>query len=526
MYRKLLIFLVAAVLVISLCYAQGIRYRIVREYVTLSVEPDAVCTLTYNLTVRVEEGVIPNYVAIGMPNPDFTVIEVLEVETGEELSHEEVKEPDNCRVVMHISSPIGPGEERTFYLVAEVRNLVFKDKENPGNAGLQFTPSWYDAPIDDLRVTIILPPGVGRDEFRNVPDYDNLLTVDGRVALYWERHGLAPGEKFTVGVSFPEEYLTVSVPEAPSELTFTWEDIFAIVLVIIFFGAIIVSIIIGVMELTHAMKKETYESPFLMIEALGPRKGLYAPEAAWLIESGKRKPDYTRILTMILYSLVRKGAVEIVSTSPLRLKVLGEVEGLRYYERAFLKCIEEDGALKEKCLVKVIDVLDKGVAEKIRGYNRRETVEYYRKIVERAWREVEEAETPEVRLRKAEENTEWLMLDPAFPDRIVVILNHPDPYTPPPTDPWVKALPPSERKPSLSIVEFADKTAKTFETITHNIVTDIERFADTVARTIEGRTAAQGRSRPIYSVSCACVSCACVCACVSCACACASGGVG
>ncbi len=509
--------LVVAVLAVcvSPAHTAPIKYRIVREYVTLYVEPDATCILVYNLTVRVEEGVIPDYVAIGMPNPSFRVIEARELDTGATLRYEEER-GEEYRVVMFVSRPIRAGEERTFLLVTEVRDLLFKDETNPGNAGLMFIPSWFDAPVDDLRVVIVLPPGVREGEFRNVPDYDNLLTVDGRLALYWERHNLEPNEQFVVGVSFPEKYLTVEVPEAPGE---EGSDI-GIILVLL--G---IAVIAGAAFVSRS-RRPVYESPLLMIEALGPRKGLYAPEAAWLIESEKKRPDYARILTMILYSLVKKGAVEVVSVEPLRLRVLGEVPGLRYYERAFLKCIREDGTLCEDCLIKVIDVLDKGVAEKLRGYSRWETIEYYKKIVERAWKEVEQAGTPEVKLRKAQENTEWLMLDPEFPDRLVVVLGDKYMYHPVPGDPWLRLLPPSDRPKSVSIVELADRVASSIERAASNIVADIEKFAEKVADTIEGRTASYQRSTPLRAVTCACVSCACVCACVSCACACASGGVG
>jgi len=521
MLRKVCLGLLLALAVATLAtpaLSQPIKYRVAREYVTLVVEPDATCLLIYNVTIRVEEGVIGSYVAIGMPNPDFEVVSAEELDTEAVLEYEEVRDGES-KVVMLVSSPIGPGEERTFLLTVVVRNLIFKDETNPGNVGLQFIPSWFEnAPVDDLRLTIVLPPGVARGEFRNTPDYDNLLEVDGRLALYWERHGLSPDDRFVVGVSFPEEYLEVSVPEPPGGGV----DALFVAGVVLSLGVLL----LGASSVVIRARKPVYESPLLMIEALGPRKGLYAPEAAWLIESEKRRPNYSKVLTMILYSLVKKGALEIVSLDPLRVRVTGGGQDLRYYERAFLKCVRGDGSLSEDCLVRVIDVLDKGVAEKMRGYSRWETIEYYKKIVERAWKEVEEAGTPELRLRKAQENTEWLMLDPDFPARIVVIMERPTPYIPSPSDPWVRALPPGERKTPTDIVEFADRVASALERAAHGIVTDVERFADRVARTIEGRTASRSRGSALRAVSCVCVSCACVCACVSCACACASGGVG
>ncbi len=503
-------------------YAQELRYRILREYVTLTVESDATCILVYNLTIMVDSGAIRRYVAVGMPNPYFIVIEAREVETGKEISYVEHRDGEYS-VEMKVSSPIRAGESRTFILVVEVTNLVFKDETNPGNVGLQFIPSWFPVEVEDLRLTIILPPGVGIGEFVNTPDYDNVFTIDGRVALYWERRGLGPNEKFGVGVSFPQEYLSVEVPSspAPSASEDEFIDILFAVITILF-------IIIPVLYVAFRAKKSPYSPPRLMIEALGPRKGLYAPEAAWLIESEKKKPNVSKVLTMILYSLLKKGVVEIVSLSPLKLRKIDTKRRLRYYERAFLKCIGSDGGLSDDCLLKVIDVLDRGVAKKIVGYSRKETINYYRGIVERAWKEVQGAKTPELKLLKAMKNTEWLLLDPSFDSKLRENLSYNTPILFEKPYVWRSLLPPSERSSgSVSIVELADNVATSIERIATNIVQDIETFTERVVSHMESKAQSQAsRSRPIYSTSCACVSCACVCACVSCACACASGGAG
>ena len=54
---------------------------------------------------------------------------------------------------------------------------------------------------------------------------------------------------------------------------------------------------------------------------------------------------------------------------------------LRYYEIDFLNAIKEDGTLDENKLAKTITFLQKTVEEKLRGYCRRDTIDYYKKIV-------------------------------------------------------------------------------------------------------------------------------------------------
>ena len=514
----------------NMVYAQPLKYRILVENVTLFVEKDTTCILVYNLTVKVDEGAIKNYVSIGMPNRYFNVVEAKELDTGESIKFTEHREDGNFYVELKVSRAIKAGETRVFWLVVEVKNLVFKDETNPGNAGLQFIPSWFPVKVEKLTLTIVLPEGVKANEVKNTPDYDNIMNISGRVALYWERHGLAPNEKLKVGVSFPAKYLTAT-PLEPGEKGF-WDTMLDSILAslpdIIFVALIMVSSY----YIYKTQRKMEYEEPRLMVEALGPRKGLYAPEAAWLIESHKRRPDYGKILTMILYSLIRKGVVEVVSVNPLKLRKIGDGGRLRYYERGFLECIEEDGGLREECLVKVIDSLDKGVAEKIRGYSRRETIRYYRRIVDRAWREVIKAETPLLKVRTAEEKLDWLMMDPEYRRKLPRILSYNYPVYIDNLTVWNRTLPVETRegfkaKPP-NIIDLTDAVAKNIEQTAVNIVGNVEKFAEQVASTIEGRTGRQtdGRGRPVFSSSCACVSCACACACVSCACACASGGAG
>ncbi len=528
-YTIIVILLVSAILfgLVFNVYSQSLKYRILREYVTLTVEKDAYVTLVYNLTVIVDEGAIKRYVAIGMPNSNFKVLEAKELDTNKEVSYEENK--DSKTVTLHVSSPITSGKTRTFYLVVSVKNLIFKDKTNLGNGGFQFIPSWFPVRVEDLRLTVVLPEGVKKNEVKNMPNYDNIFTIDGRIALYWERHGLKPNEKFKIGVSFPEKYLSTTLPEPSNEE----EDWSLIIFFVLFFLIFVVPFLYMGYIFLKGVKKVIYSKPELFIEALGPRKGLYAPEAAWIIESEKDKPNYSKILTMILYSLIKKNVVQIISLNPLKIEKNEEFSGrLRYYERSFLRCIEEDGSLNEDCLIKVIDVLDKGVANKMRGYSRKETIEYYKNIVSRAWNEVQNANTPLLKIQKAQENMDWLLLDPDYHSKFRIVLNDPTPIDIQYIPVWSRTLPLSSRRAYVqnppNIVQIADNIASNMESVSESIVKNVESFSEKVARVIEGRSSgiSESRSRPIYSSSCACVSCACACACVSCACACASGGAG
>jgi hypothetical protein len=54
----------------------------------------------------------------------------------------------------------------------------------------------------------------------------------------------------------------------------------------------------------------------------------------------------------------------------------------------------------------------------MRGFSRKETVDYYKAIMERAWQQVEAADTPEVKSQKLDEGMEWTMLDRDYDGRM------------------------------------------------------------------------------------------------------------
>ena len=64
----------------------------------------------------------------------------------------------------------------------------------------------------------------------------------------------------------------------------------------------------------------------------------------------------------------------------------------------------------------MIDLV-KTVSTKMKGFSQKETLAYYRDIVQRAWGQVEAADTPEVKSQKFDEVMEWTMLDRDYDQR-------------------------------------------------------------------------------------------------------------
>jgi len=300
--------------------------------------------------------------------------------------------------------------------------------------------------------------------------------------------------------------------------------------------------------IAFALRKKPYLNPVISVEALGIKRGLTAVEASYLLDL---KPNM--IVTEILYSLLKKRAVWVKTIKPsVTLEIMKPFESkkpvesaegqLRYYEIDFLKAIKKDGMLDEELLAETILFLCRSVEEKLRGYCRRDTIDYYRKIVEKAWIQVEQAGTSEIASKTYDEQLLWLLLDPqhrtrtetAFKNRVF----EPTPlwfwywygyqqYYPRPTyKPNVDAPTQAKPPPKIPGADFANNIATAVEGTSNSIVANLEKFANAIIpATPPPRTSHQPAHRGSSCV-CACAACACACACVSCACACACGGAG
>ncbi len=236
------------------------------------------------------------------------------------------------------------------------------------------------------------------------------------------------------------------------------------------------------------------------MESLGISRGLTAVEASYLLDL---KP--TQIVTEILYSLLQKRAVWAEATKPsLKLRVLPPFENktgtsdnpLRYYEIDFLDALKADGTLDEEKLAHTVTFLRDTVEQKLRGYSRKDTVDYYRKIVSQAWTQVEQAGTVELASNAYDEQLLWLMLDPNQRTKTETVFKdsvfQPNPlwfwwwygyttYHPHPTyTPNVNVPAQSGKPPAIPGAEFANNVATAVEKTSSNIVVNIEKFANAI----------------------------------------------
>jgi hypothetical protein len=246
-----------------------------------------------------------------------------------------------------------------------------------------------------------------------------------------------------------------------------------------------------------------------------------------------------KVLTMILFGVVKKGAATVISREPLKLEVASPLsENLHEYEKDFLAAFTEKKVLaaQRKALQEMLVKLVKSVEQKMKGFSRRETVNYYKAIMQRAWQQIEAAGTPEVKSKMYEEALEWTMLDKDYDERTRRVFTGPV-FVPM----WWANYDPDYRSASTAGSggggtiaapstsggritvpgsDFAASVVKSVQSLASRTLGDVKSFTSDVTdrtnplpkSTSSGYRGGGGRS------------CACACACAGCACACAGGG--
>jgi hypothetical protein len=302
-------------------------------------------------------------------------------------------------------------------------------------------------------------------------------------------------------------------------------------------GSIAFFVVIGIWAgiVGSRKRKLQYLPPKVSIEGHGIKRGLTAVEAAILLEEPMDK-----VMTMILFGAIKKGAAVVASRDPLKLEITKpSSETLQPYELQFLSAFEEEKpAPRRKALQEMMVDLVKSVSNKMKGFSRRETLAYYRDIMNRAWAQVEEANTPEVKGQKYDEVMEWTMLDRDYDDRTRRVFQGGPVFVPvwwPRYDPGYgrgsSTMPTSSPAqpgggtgpvlPNLPGSEFAASVVTGVQDFSSSVIGNVTEFTSSITNRTNpvpvSTTTTRGGGRSGGG-------CACACACAGCACACAGGG--
>jgi hypothetical protein len=555
MRRILLItILVSLLLGISsgIAFAQNYSFSLDRETIHVYWNEDGTLSLSYEMVFTNDSNASPiDIVDVGLPTSDYRISNISASVDGVPIRDIEDSPYVTWGVGLGLgSNAIQPGRTGTVYMEAlDIGGVLYTDDDDENYASAVFSTSWIESSLvhgkTDLTVIYHLPPGVGSEEprwhgspsgWQSEPDtgFDD----QGRVTYSWRNSGANGHTQYFFGASFPKLYVpedTIAVP--PSETAVNLPD--GEGLIGLGFFCLLLGFIVGIPILTvisNRNRKMHYLPPKIALEGHGIKRGLTAVESAILLEQPMDK-----ILTMILFAVIKKGAATVTKRDPLTIEVADPLpENLRKYEKDFLIGFQESSiAKRRRALQKAMVNLIKSVGKKLKGFSRRETTDYYESIVKRAWAQVEAADTPEVKSDKYNEVMEWTMLDKDYDDRTREVFRHHPVFVPiwwnrydpgysrgvasaGPSKPALsRSGSPSVSLPNLPGSDFAASVVGGVQNFSAGVVGSISDFTGGVTKVTNPipKSTYRGSGRSGGGSSCACA-----CACAGCACACAGGG--
>jgi hypothetical protein len=539
--------------------AQSYSFAVPTEDVQVYWNADGSVTIDYTFVFQNDSGASAiDYIDVGVPNANYDLGSVTADIGGRSLTDIQQSPYVNPGVAVGLgSASIRSGQSGTLHVhIGKVTGVLYPDDTDSTYASAVFSPTWFDSAYvhgsTNLTVTYHLPPGVGPDAPRyhlpssNWPGANQPATAldsQGLVAYSWSSASANASTQYTFGASFPASVVPDSAIVRQSAIERFFQSIGPVLEAVMPCGCVIgVFVFIVGLGIVGAWsennRKKQYLPPKISIEGHGIKRGLTAVEAALLMEL-----PLDKVLTMILFGLVKKNAATVVERDPLKLTVAEPIsESLYPYEKDFLKAFQEQNlALRPRALQEVTVNLIKSLQEKMKGFSRKESLDYYKSITEKAWGQVTAAGTPDVKAQAIEDNLEWTMLDKDFDNRsrdvfsrgpvfVPIWWGHYDPHVgggarTAPAPSFGPTRGGSVSLPHLPGSDFAASVVGGVQSFSKNAIGDLTGFTSKVtSKTNPVPVSTSSSGGGWRSGGGGGHSCACACACAGCACACAGGG--
>lgn len=541
--------------------AQTYYFQVASMEVNLYINADGTGTLEYLWTFDNSSSADPiQYVDVGLPNSTYDFNSISASVNQKNIPSSNISQIDKGITLDLGANAIQPGQSGTVYLkVGSISDLLYHSNKS-GYAHFSFEPNWFGSQYvygsTNVVVTFYLPAGMTQDQ----PIYDTpkgwpgsdspqSWMDQGRVVYQWSTNNASGSGEYTFGASFPSNLVpTQSLQNAPflSLTQADWNSIVPVICVLLCGGFIV---FISITSAKAAQRRKLqYLPPKIAMEGNGIKRGLTPVEAGILMEQ-----PLDKLLTMMLFSTVKKNAATVVTRDPLKLTVTDPLpEGLQPYEIEFLRAFQKQNPSEQRLgLQDMMINLVKSVSEKMKGFSRKETVVYYDGIMKQAWQQIAQANTPEVKSQVYDQVMDWTMLDPEYapktqqsfgagPVFLPIWWGHYDPaYRPAAsvaggtsTAPKLSSGHSSSpiNMPRLSGADLAASVTKGTQSFSTGVLGGLAGFTGAVTNKtnpVPVPTVTSSGSRPGGFGSSggghSCV-CACACACAGCACACAGGG--
>ena len=576
------VFLIAAFAPVAV-QAQTYRFEVSEYEVEAYIEADGSLTLYYYMVFQNDPNADPiDFVDLGLPQGDYDYKNITGTINDQPIPKIGPSNyVDGAELALQ-DLAIQPGQTGTVIVTAsKITGVLYPydqpDRENYVN--FQITPSYFGSQYDrstetKYRMTIILPPGVGvNDGVYYTPsgwpgeDAPEASTTaeDNRVYYSWYTENANVHTPYTFGAAFPASAVPaesiINLPVIVDGVGGTstssgggfWDYFssnLACCLPVLMVSAFMIWAAITSSKKTKQRKLQ-YMPPKISVEGQGIKRGLTAVEAGILMQE-----PLDKIMTMILFGLLKKEAITITKKDPLTIEPADPLpEGLYDYERQFVEAFKlPNNRERTKKLQSLMIDLVKSVSEKMKGFSQKETVAYYKDIVERAWKAVQDAQTPEIKSAQYEHTLEWTMLDEDFNEKTQDTLSGGPVIIPTwwwRYDPTIRpaggtiggsggmAAPVSSGggagggKPSVSLPhipgsDFAASMVNGASTLAAGVIGDITGFTSAITNKTNPipiqTSSPKSGSGGFRGGGGGGHSCACACACAGCACACAGGG--
>ncbi len=494
-----------------------------------------------------------DFVDVGMPNYEFDISTVKAEVGGAPVSvsqNDYAGSGSGFAIVLGNRAIPAGGVGTVHVYVGKIEQVLYPDDNDEAYASATFAPTFFGSEYvtgkTDFTLTYHLPKDMAPEEPRwhDAPagfpsEPETAYDANNHITYTWRAPDADASNYYLFGASFPRSYVPAdSIYVAPVKPLVSEDTIFSL-LCAGFFGFIFIGLP-ALSVYSNNKRKLQYLSPRVAIEGHGIKRGLTAVEAAIILEQ-----PLDKALTMILFGVIKKNAAQVVKRDPLDVQAVDPLpEKLHEYELEFLNAFKESNSKERQKKIQDMTVkLVKSVSEKMRGFSRKETINYYKSITEKAWAQVEAADTPEVKSQKFDEALEWTMLDKDYDDRTRRVFRQPmyapiwwgrynPTYRPASSSkPTVASGPfPTSGQPvsssgrsALPGAEFASQMVAGVQTFSNKVVGNINTFTEKVTGATNPlpKPTTSGKSRGGGSGG---RSCACACACAGCACACAGGG--
>lgn len=480
-------------------------FSVPEMYFQVGVESDQTLLLDYRIRFECRDGADPiDVVDIGLPGTEWSTF-------GMEAFLDGVSMPVNRSsyiengVEIRLWPGIGPGETGVLEFHGSCGGAVYKDDKQDGWASLRLSPTWFDGSMihgnTRLVMDLVFPPGSSPElvRYHDVP-FDTAWVAKNRVLFRWERD-VRLNRSFEVGVGFPDSLVTGSLSARPRKPLIKIDPACCIPL-----GMIAIMMLFVVLTVRNTLNGALkYLPPKIRTGGKGVRRGLTVPMAALLME----KP-LERVLMLVVWSLIKKGAVTVAGKD-FRLTPSPTVpEGLRTYEKKLLDLLRGEAGLTLGDLSGYFREMIQELGTAMDGFSMKESRKYYEGVMKNAWKQLEQSPDATEAARVFIDRFQWLLASEEKPQARLAKLPMSVSI---PASAW--PVPVKGAGGSINIAAacgaLVSKTESVAGSMVSNLTLRVAGAMNPVSRSTGGGSSSGG-------------GCACACACAGCACACAGGG--